>query len=74
MKPPANHVAAALHKVLQHVKQSEDKSLFAVLLSIEQKICKRVLRDVPLGIKKLEAVKLVHERRPAISKLSRYVE
>jgi hypothetical protein len=73
MKPPANHVAAALHKVL-HVKQSEDKSLFAVLLSIEQKICKRVLRDVPLGIKKLEAVKLVHERRPAISKLSRYVE
>lgn len=73
MKPLANHVAAALHKVL-HVKQSEDKSLFAVLLSIEQKICKRVLRDVPLGIKKLEAVKLVHERRPAISKLSRYVE
>ena len=59
---------------IQLTNKSEDKSLFGLLLSIEKKICKHLPRDVQLAIKRLEAVKLVHRRRPVFSKVSRYIE
>ena len=61
-------------KLIQRTNKSEDNSLFGLLLLIEQKICKDIPRDVQLAIKRLEAVKLVHRRRPRFSKLSRYIE
>jgi hypothetical protein len=73
-RPLADRFAGVLQKLIRRADKSEDQSLFGLLLLIEQKICKHLRRDVQLGTKKLETVKLVHQRRPAISKLSRYVE
>ena len=53
---------------------SDGKSVFGLLLSIEQKIGKRVRGDVPRRLETHEAFKLVNQRWRAIFKLSRYVE
>jgi hypothetical protein len=74
MKPHAGRFASGLHELVRSADESEDESLFGLLLSIEHKIRKEIRRDVRLGIEKLGAVKLVRHRRPTISKLSRYVE
>jgi hypothetical protein len=74
IKAPAGRFTGVLHVLIRRAGDNEDKSLFSLLWSIEQKIEKQVLRDVRLGIEKLEALKLIRQRRPAVSKLSRYVE
>ena len=74
MKPAANHVAAALHKILQHVKESEDESLFGLLCLIEQRVRMRVRKKVKPRIAKHAAVKPGNQRPPATPKLTRYVE
>jgi hypothetical protein len=48
-------------KLIPRANDSENKSLFGLLLLIEQKMCKHVRRDVEIGIKKLEALKLIHQ-------------
>jgi hypothetical protein len=74
MKPAANQVAAALHKLLQYVKEGEDKSLFGLLLLFEQKVRKHGRLNPQLRIEKPVAVKLVDQRQSMTSKLTRFVE
>jgi hypothetical protein len=62
----------AMHKLIKHTSQGEHKSLFSLLLFIEEKIGKHARQEG--RIKRGEAVKRAQQRRPVVSKLSRYVE
>jgi hypothetical protein len=74
MKASVVRRVAAIHKVIRRKSRSDGKSVFGLLLSIEQKIAKRVRRNEQLRVSTHEALKLVSQRSPAIFKLSRYVE
>ena len=74
MKAPSDGLAGALDKLLVAKSGSEGKSVFDLLLSIEQKPGKRVRRVVPRRVETHEAFKLGNQRQRAIFKLSRYVE
>ena len=61
-----------MHKFIKRTSQGEHKSLFSLLLFIEEKIGKHARREG--GLKRVEAAKRAQQRRPVMSKLSRYVE
>ena len=72
MKTPPHHLGFVVNKLIQRENGSDSKSLFGLLLLIEQKIRTRVRREIKPRIKKHEAV--MNQRQPATFKLSRYVE
>jgi hypothetical protein len=74
IKPQSDRLARVIHKVIQGAEGSADNSLFGLLLLIEKKIGELVRRDFRLRSGTQETFKLGQQRRPAISKLSRYVE
>jgi hypothetical protein len=62
----------AMQKLSKRASKGEHKSLFSFLLFVEEKIAKHAGREGVM--KRVEAVKRAQQRRPVISKLSRYVE
>jgi hypothetical protein len=74
MKAPTGQHAAVLHKIIRLKNGSDGKSLFGLLISIEQKIAKRVRRNEQRRVAAHQALKPVSQRPRAILKLSRYVE
>ena len=74
MKAPVDRRAAGVGKFIRRKSGSDGKSVFGLLLLIEQKIGKRVRRNEQHRVATHEALKLVSQRPPAIFKLSRYVE
>jgi len=72
MKAPSRQLDTVLKKLIRRKNERDSKSLFDLLLLIEQKIRTRVRKDIQSRIKKHEAV--IKQRQPAIFKLSRYVE
>ena len=74
MKAPIDRRAAAVGKFIRRKSGSDGKSVFGLLLLIEQKIGKRVRRNEQLRVAIRDALKLIGQRRPGMFKLSRYVE
>ena len=74
MKAPIDRRAAAVGKFIRRKSGSDGRSLFGLLLLIEQKIGKRVQRNEQLRVAIRDALKLIGQRRPGMFKLSRYVE
>ena len=74
MKAPVDRRAAGVGKFIRRESGSDGKSVFGLLLLIEQKIGKRVRRNEQLRVAIRDALKLIGQRRPGMFKLSRYVE
>ena len=74
MKAPIDRRAAAVGKFIRRKSGSDGKSVFGLLLLIEQKIGNRVRRNEQLRVAIRDALKLIGQRRPGMFKLSRYVE
>ena len=72
MKAPSHRLDTVLKKLIRRKNERDSKSLFDLLLLIEQKIRMRVRKDLKPRMKKDGTV--INQRQPAIFKLSRYVE